>query len=64
MGKTDGLDLKLARIRAGIRQYELAVRLGIAAARLSEIEAGRRILTQEMAERIKRAINEAASGET
>src|SRR2546428_5082969 len=36
-----GLDIKLARIRGGIRQYELAAAVGIAPQRLLLIENGR-----------------------
>ncbi len=36
-----GLDIKLARVAKGIRQYELAAALGIAPQRLSLIENGR-----------------------
>lgn len=37
-----GLDLKVLRIRRCLRQYDVASRLGIHPARLSEIESGRR----------------------
>jgi transcriptional regulator with XRE-family HTH domain len=37
-----GIDLKILRLKAGIRQYDLAVQIGIAPNRLSEIESGRR----------------------
>jgi len=37
-----GLDIKIMRIKAGLRQYDLAARLGMPPSRLSEIESGRR----------------------
>ena len=37
----DGIEIKIARIRAGIKQYELAAKLGINQTKLSEIENGR-----------------------
>ncbi len=41
VARPSGLDIKLARIRGGIRQYELAAAEGIAPQRLSLIENGR-----------------------
>lgn len=40
--KVNGLDIKIARLKVGLRQYDLAARLGIPSSRLSEIESGRR----------------------
>ena len=40
--KISGLDLKLARIRAGLKQYEVASKVGIGPTQLCEIETGRR----------------------
>ncbi len=39
-----GLELKIARLRAGLKQYELAARVGIPPTQLCEIEMGRREL--------------------
>jgi ribosome-binding protein aMBF1 (putative translation factor) len=47
-----GIDIKLARIKKGIRQYDLAARLGIAPSRLSEIESGRRQPSPELLEHL------------
>jgi len=47
-----GIDIKLARIKSGIRQYDLAARLGISPSRLSEIESGRREPSQELVKRL------------
>ena len=52
-----GVELKLARIRQGLKQYELAQRVGIAPNRLSEIEAGRRIPSPEICRRITAILN-------
>ncbi len=50
--QNDGVQIKIARIRAGLRQYEVAARVGILANRLSEIESGRRRPSPELLERI------------
>ena len=47
-----GLDLKIARLRAGLRQYEVAARVGVTATKLCEIEGGRRSPSPELLERI------------
>lgn len=47
-----GLQLKIMRLKAGIRQYELAARLGIHASKLSEIESGRRTPSPDLIERL------------
>ena len=52
----EGVEIKIARIRAGLRQYEVATRAGILPNRLSEIEAGRRRPSPELLERILRVI--------
>lgn len=53
-----GLELKIARIRAGLRQHEVAAGAGIAPKRLSQIETGRRRASPELIERILTAISE------
>ena len=55
----EGLELKIARIRVGLRQYELAARVGITQTKLSEIECGRRRLTPELSQHIMEALEEA-----
>jgi len=50
--EANGLDIKIARIKAGIRQYDLAARLGIHPSRLSEIESGRRKPSPETLEQL------------
>ena len=47
-----GLELKIARLRAGLKQYELAAKVGIAPTQLSEIETWRRELPPELLEQI------------
>ena len=56
--QVNGIDIKARRLRAGIRQYDLAARIGIYPSRLSEIEAGRRRLSPELLEFILEAIEE------
>ena len=41
----DGLELKILRIRAGLTQYDLAQEAGIHPSRLSEMETGKRPVT-------------------
>ena len=55
--KVKSIDLKLARVKSGIRQYDLAARLGISPSRLSEIESGRRKPSEEIIERFFQIIS-------
>ncbi len=52
-----GLELKIARLRAGLKQYELAAEVGIAPTQLCEIETGRREVPAELLERILTVIS-------
>ena len=54
----EGLELKIARIRARVRQYELARMVGMHPGVLSEIESGRRPISQERAQHLKRALDD------
>jgi transcriptional regulator with XRE-family HTH domain len=60
----EGVEIKIARIRAGLRQYEVATSVGILPNRLSEIEAGRRRPSPELLERILRVIKGNNDGQT
>ena len=56
--KTDtGLEIKIARLRAGLKQYQLAARLGISSTQLCEIELGRKVLSPELARQITQILN-------
>lgn len=55
-GDISGLELKIVRLRAGLKQYELAAKVGIAPTQLCEIETGRREPAPELLERILRVI--------
>jgi transcriptional regulator with XRE-family HTH domain len=59
-----GVEIKIARIRAGLRQYDVAKSIGILANRLSEIEAGRRRPSPELLERILQVIKGSHDGKT
>ena len=48
----EGVEIKIARIRAGLLQYEVAANVGILPNRLCEIEAGRRRPSPELLKRI------------
>jgi transcriptional regulator with XRE-family HTH domain len=51
-----GLELKIARLRAGIKQYELASEVKITPSHLSEIESGRREAPFELLQKISAAM--------
>jgi len=51
-----GFELKLKRIRAGLRQYEVAAQVGIPANKLCEIELDRRIGNPDLLARICKVI--------
>ena len=53
-----GIDLKIARIKAGKKQYEVAAELGICPTKLSRIELGKDPVCPKLAERILAAIVE------
>ena len=61
--KVKGLDIKIARLKAGFRQYDVAARLGIPPSRLSEIESGRREPSSELLEQLLQILNQGKSGE-
>lgn len=50
------LDLKIARIKAGLKQYKVAARVGIGPTQLCEIEMGRREPSPQLLERILKVI--------
>jgi transcriptional regulator with XRE-family HTH domain len=56
--KVKGLEIKIARLKAGYRQYDLAARLGIPPSRLSEIESGRRKPTPYILRKIEEVLIE------
>jgi transcriptional regulator with XRE-family HTH domain len=53
----DGIDIKIARIKAGVRAYELAHRVGLSESALSRIETGRKRPTPELVARITDALS-------
>jgi transcriptional regulator with XRE-family HTH domain len=57
-----GMQLKLLRVRAGVRQYRVAQELGIPASTLCDWENGRRPLSARAAVRIEQAIERLAPG--
>ncbi len=54
-----GLEIKVARLQAGLKAYELASKVGINADMMSKIEIGRLVPKEELLNRIVAAINEA-----
>ncbi|GAG09119.1 unnamed protein product, partial [marine sediment metagenome] len=60
----EAVELKLMRVRRGLRQYQVAATVGIAPCRLSEIETGRRQPDPDLLERILAAIEVEAGAES
>ena len=58
-----GIDLKVMRVRAGLKQYEVAQRLGIPPPALSGYENDRKPLSPDRAAAISEAIRELAERE-
>jgi len=56
-----GMQLKLARIRADLKQIEVAQAAGTTAARLSLIEHGRVRASPKMLDRIRKGIERASA---
>ena len=59
----DRFDLVLMRLKAGLKQYELANLLGVPGTIICDLERGRRKITPEIEERIREAINQVANQE-
>lgn len=55
----DRFDLVLMRLKAGLKQYELAQLLGIPATIVSNLERGKNTITPEVEKRIREAIKQA-----
>ena len=62
--KFTGLDLKIARIKAGLKQYEVAARVGIGPTQLCEIETGRREPSPQLVGRIRKVLGSNDKKET
>ena len=54
----DGLELKIRRIRAGLTQYDLAQEAGIHPSRLSEMETGKRPITDAVTDALDKELSE------
>ncbi len=50
-------NLKIERIRSGMRQWELAGKVGIDTSKLSLIESGRLVPSEELKKAISKALN-------
>ncbi len=57
-----GLDIKTARLKISLHQYEVAAWLGILASPLSDIESGRRKPSPELTERLLQVFDESSDG--
>ena len=56
-GRFDGMQLKLLRVRAGLRQYRVAQELGMPPSTLSDYENGRKPIPPRQGQRILEAID-------
>lgn len=56
-----GLELKIARLRVGLKQCVLAAMIGISPVQLSEIEVGRRKISPDLLEYVIAAIGQGKS---
>ena len=52
----NGFQLKVKRIKASLKQYEVAAYVGMSPNKLCEIELGRRTASPELLDRISEAI--------
>ena len=57
----EGIEVKLARIRAGLKQYQLAAKVGITPVQLCRFELGRIRLPPGVLEKIRQGLDEAQS---
>jgi putative transcriptional regulator len=56
-GRFRGIELKLLRVRAGLRQYRVAQELGIPPSTLCDYENGRKSVSSRQGQRILDAID-------
>ena len=63
MSQVKGLDFKIARLRAGYRQYEVAAKLAIHPSQLSEIESGRRQPSDKLLKQLLQILEQGKSRE-
>ena len=56
----DGIEIKIARIRAGVRAFELAHSIGLSESALSRIETGRRVAGPDELARLMAAVDSLA----
>ena len=61
-GRFDGMELKLLRVRAGLRQYRVAQELGIPPSTLCDYENGRKPVPARQGRCILDAINRLSLG--
>lgn len=61
---TNQYDLIVMRLKAGLKQYEIAAVMGISPTIICDIERGRRSITPEIVKHIREAINEAKNRKT
>jgi transcriptional regulator with XRE-family HTH domain len=52
----DGLTLKICRIRLGVNQWQLGQKVGLIAARVSEMERGQRPVSEAVARYVTEAL--------
>ncbi len=55
-----GVELKVARVRLGLTQWELSLKLGVHPARLSEMETGKRAIPERVSQWLRAKLGEEA----
>ena len=53
----NGMDLRLARVRIGLTQFEFGLKLGVHPARLSEMETSKRAVPEEVVHNVERLLD-------
>ena len=56
-----GFELKILRLRQGLKQYQVAAKVGITPTRLCEIELGRQIPSAQILERLLEVVTDKSS---
>jgi len=56
-----GVNIRIARIKAGLKQYSVAAQVGVPQTVISEIETGKRAVSPELLKRILDVLGEACS---
>ncbi len=53
-----GVEIRIARIKAGLKQYQVAAKVGVPQTIICEIEMGKRVVSPELLKRILGVLGE------